>query len=172
MNEDEPVYEIPDPELIAQEWDELEAARRVGNTPVDLGLLEETPDPSSVSGEAYGLPSPEAQEELAEARETERQLAEQVETVRDEQSLRIANMAQDGVNHFLVNVEGQELCGSCGTTFPCSAWTGEIDPRNTAESAGLPVPDEDKARAIAELLGVDMDRARQLVLLSTPLNQI
>lgn len=138
--------------------------------PVDLGLLEESP--TAESGEPYDVPDPAVSAELAEAAEIEQRVAEQVATVRDEQSLAIANMGQNGVHHFLVNVEGAELCGSCGTPFPCEKWTGEIDPRNAAASAGQPVPDEDKARAVAELLGVDMDKARQIVLLSTPLDQL
>jgi hypothetical protein len=138
--------------------------------PLNLGLLEEVP--TVESGEAYALPDPAVLAELAEAEEIERKTAEQVATVRDEQSLRIANLAQDGVNHFLVNVEGQELCGSCGEPFPCSKWVGEIEPRNLAESSGQPVQDEDKVRAVAELLGVDIEKARQIVLASTPLDEL
>ena len=132
--------------------------------PVDLGLLEETPE--EAPSEAYELPDLEAIAEI------ERETAEQVATVRNEQSLRIANMAQDGVHHFLVNVEGAELCGSCGTPFPCEKWTGEIDPRNESESSGHLVADEDKARAVAELLSIPIEQARQVVLMSTPLDKI
>lgn len=135
--------------------------------PVDLGLLEDRP--STEGDDAYALPNPVMAAELVA--EIEQRTAEQVTTVRDEQSLRIANTGQGGVHHFLVNVEGQELCGSCGTPFPCEKWTGEIEPRNLAESAGQPVPDEDKARALAELLGVPVERAREIVLASTSLNE-
>lgn len=138
--------------------------------PVELGLLEDVPTAGAT--EAYDLPDPEVLAELAQAQEVERQVAEKVATVRDEQSLAIANMGRNGVHHFLVNVQGAELCGSCGTAFPCASWTEEIGPRNTAESSGQPVPDEDKARALAELLGVDLEHARQIVLLSTPLDEL
>lgn len=138
--------------------------------PVDLSLLEDVPE--QAGGEPYATPDPALMVELAEAAEIEERVAEQVATVRDEQSLKIANMARDGINHFLVNVEGQELCGSCGTPFPCEKWTGEIEPRNLAESSGHPVPDEDKAHAVAELLNVPLEQARQIVLMSTPLDEI
>lgn len=137
--------------------------------PVDLGLLEETPE--AAQAEPYDLPDPDALAELAAAREIEKQTAEQVETVRSEQALTIANMATDGMAHFLTNVEGREVCGSCGKPFPCPTWNGEIEPRNVADSSGQPVPDEDKARAIVELLGVSIEQARQMVLMSTSLDQ-
>lgn len=137
---------------------------------VQAQLLEEVP--SAESGDPYPLPDPDAGAELWRADEIEVEVAEQVATVRDEQSLNIANMARDGAAHFLINVEGQELCGSCGQPFPCSSWRGDIEPRNQAESSGQPVPDEDKARAVAELLSVSIEEARQIVLLSTPLDQI
>lgn len=138
--------------------------------PVDSGLLEETPEADAA--EPYELPDPAVMAELAEAQEIEQRTAQRVVTVRDEQSLNIANMAQDGAAHFLVNVEGQELCGSCGKPFPCPTWTGEIEPRNTAESSGQPVPDEDKAQSVAALLGISVERARQMVLMSTDLDKL
>ena len=158
MNEDEKAAER---DRIMDQMDVRDGSIEI---PVDLGLLEEVP--TAEGGEAYELPDLEAIAAL------EREVAEQVATERDEQSLRIANMGRDGATHFLVNVEGAEVCGSCGTPFPCASWTGEIEPRNTADSSGQPVPDEDKARALAELLGVDLERARQIVLSSTPLDQI
>lgn len=159
MNEDEKAAER---DRIMDEMDVRDGSIEI---PVDLSLLDEVP---SVEGaDAYDLPNPAAVAELREAEEIERQTAERVETVRDEQSLRIANMAQNGVAHFLVNVEGQELCGSCGEPFPCSTWNGEIEPRNLADSSGQPVANEDKARAVAELLNIDMDRAWRMVLAST-----
>lgn len=33
-----------------------------------------------------------------------------------------SNTDGSGVNHFLMNVDGRELCGGCGETFPCDAW--------------------------------------------------
>jgi hypothetical protein len=138
--------------------------------PVDSSLLDETPE--AVAGEAYELPDPAVMAELAEAQEAEQRTAQQVVTVRDEQSLNIANMAQDGAAHFLVNVEGREVCGACGKPFPCPTWTEEIEPRNTAESSGQPVPDEDKAQAVAALLGISMEQARQMVLMSTDLDKL
>jgi hypothetical protein len=169
VNENEPVQEIPDSELINKEFDRMEQDVRGGavELPVDLSLLKDVP--KHLRDEAYAVPDADA---MGAAAELEKQTAEQVATVRDEQSLRIANMGQDGVNHFLVNIEGQELCGSCGTAFPCGKWTSEIDPRNTAESSGRPVPNEDKAHMVAELLGVSLDRGRQIVLMSTPLDEL
>lgn len=169
MNENDPVQEIPDSELIAEEFDRMERDVRGGSVqiPVDSSLLEDVPN--HLAAEAYTPPDAEM---MAAVAEIEDATAEQVATVRNEQSLRIANMGQDGVHHFLVNVEGQELCGSCGTPFPCEKWTSEIDPRNEAESTGRPIPDEDKAQAVAQLLNVPIERARQIVLLSTPLDQI
>lgn len=145
-------------------WDGVPTRGAEVSIPVDLGLLEEVPE--SASAEAYPAPTPQ------EVADVERETAERIATVRDEQSLNIANMGTDGAAHFLVNVEGRELCGSCGTPFPCEKWSGEIEPRNTAESSGQPVADEDKARSVAELLGVSLERARQIVLLSTPLDQL
>lgn len=139
-------------------------------SPVVTGQWEEAP--SEVGTEPYPLPDlADAVEQAETAAQAERETAEQVITVRDQQSLTIANMATNGP-HFLVNVEGAELCGGCGKPFPCPTWTGEIEPRNLAESSGHPVPDEDKARAVAELLGVPVEQARQIVLMSTPLDQL
>lgn len=138
-----------------------------GNAPLDTGLLEEVP--SAEQGTPYELPD---LGELARIHEAEERVTQQVATVRDEQALNIANLAQDGAAHFLVNKEGQELCGSCGRPFPCPSWRDEIEPRNLAASSGQPVPDEDKAQSVAALLGVSMERARQIVLMSTPLDEI
>lgn len=140
------------------------------NSPVVTGQWDEAP--AEFGSEPYPVPDSTTLSEQAAAAEAEQQVAEQVVTVRDEQSLAIANMGQNGVAHFLVNAEGQELCGGCGQAFPCSKWMGEIEPRNLADSSGQPVPDEDKARAVAELLGVPIERARQVVLASTPLDEL
>lgn len=139
--------------------------------PVDLGLLEETA-PQAERAMQYDVPDPQAVAELAAAQEHEQKVADEIVTVRDEQSLHIANLATDNVSHFLIHQAGQELCGGCGEPFPCSKWVDEIGPRNLAQSSGQPVPDEDKARAVATLLGVSMDEARQIVLVSTPLDQV
>lgn len=138
--------------------------------PVDAALLEEVPE--AAAAEPVDAPTGEQLAEMAEAIEIQEAVAERVATVRDEQALRIANMGQDGVHHFLLNVEGRELCGSCGTPFPCAKWTDEIGPANEADSSGRPVADEDKARAVAELLGMPIEQARQVVLMSTPLDKI
>lgn len=134
--------------------------------PVYQELLDET------AGGPQSEPYPALTPEQEQAAQTEREVAEQVVTVRGEQALNIANMGQDGAPHFLVNVEGKEVCGSCGKPFPCPSWVDDIGPANEAASAGQAVPDEDKARAVAELLGVPIEQARQMVLLSTPLDKI
>lgn len=173
MNEDE-LYNRELEERGVQDANEEAVAVEVHSgaiaIPVNLGLLDETPE--AEAAEPYDVPDPAALAELAEAREIEAATAEQVATVRDEQSLNIANMAQDGGAHFLVNVEGAEVCGSCGRPFPCPQWTDEIEPRNQAASSGQPVPNEDKAAAVAELLGIPVEKARQMVLMSTPLDKI
>lgn len=139
-------------------------------TPVNQELLDETGfDPGTVP---YSVPDPVAMAELAAAIEMEQQVADQVATVRDEQSQAIANMGLDGAPHFLVNVEGQELCGFCGAPFPCGTWIEDVQARNLADSSGQPVPEEDRVRAVMELLQVDEARARQILLLSTPLDEI
>lgn len=137
---------------------------------LEASLLEEVP--TAESSAPYDVPDADALSELADAREVEEQVAQQIVTVRDEQALNVANLAQDGAAHFLVSQDGRELCGSCGRPFPCPSWLGEIEPRNLAASSGQPVPDEDKARVIAELLSIDIERARQMVLMSTPLDEI
>lgn len=138
---------------------------------VDGAKLEET-SPLAEQAAQYDVPDPEAVAEHEAAKKAEEATAEQVVTTRDEQSLNIANMATDNVPHFLVVSEGQEVCGGCGKAFPCDMWVGEIETRNVALSSGQPVPDEDKAAAVAELLGVPIEEARHIVLVSTPLNQL
>lgn len=130
----------------------------------DFGLLDA---PVAVEeNAAYEVP------DLKKIARAEEETREAMATVRDQASLNIANLATDGLHHFLANINGAELCGGCGDPFPCSTWTDDIEPRNQAWSSGGPVPGEDKARAIAELLGVDIEKARQIVLTSTPLDRL
>lgn len=149
----------------------LEWVRRGSpRTPVNPELLDAPGfDPGTVP---YAVPDPVAMAELSAAIEMERQVADQVATVRDEQSQKIANMGLDGAPHFLINKDGQELCGSCGAPFPCGTWIEDVQARNLADSSGQPVPEEDRVRAVMELLQVSEERARQILLLSTPLDEI
>lgn len=143
---------------------EVEHEAPAAGAPVDQRLLGDTDVAASV-GEPYALPQPGVEQ-------AERDVVEQVATVRDEQSLNIANAATDGRAHFLRHLDGRELCGACGEAFPCKAWREEIEMDNLTRSAGQPVPNEDKARAVAELLGVSVEQARQIVLSSTPLDEL
>lgn len=73
--------------------------------------------------------------------ELEARTAEQVATVRDEQSLKIANLGLDGAAaHFLVTRDDEEFCGGDGETWPCRAWTDEIQPAAVEASADTPAP--------------------------------
>ena len=139
--------------------EELEA--RLGSTfdTVNLGLLDTVPS-SVEDSEPYPTPDVEA---LAAV---EQEVADQVATVRDEQSLNIANMGQRGVAHFLLTKDGAELCGGCGQPFPCASWRGDIEPRNQADSNGASaeqVAVENVARSLAQLLNVEVEEARQMV---------
>lgn len=113
-------------------------------------------------GEQYPLPDLSA----PQVAELEARTAEQVATVRDEQSLAIANLGLDGAAaHFLVTRDGEELCGGDGETWPCRAWTEEIQPAAVQASADAPVAVSYSPAeiAMADELGITAAELRERV---------
>jgi hypothetical protein len=159
-------------ELARRDADNVSAATKFGGRrtaeasgqPVAHFLLGDT-DVAAAGDEPYALPQPAPEQVAVE-------VAAQVATVRDAMSENVANLGSDGGAHFLLNVQGQELCGGCGQAFPCATWRAEIEMNNLVSSSGQPVPDEDKVQALVQLLGVTEERARQIVLSSTPLDEL
>lgn len=113
-------------------------------------------------GEQYPLPELSA----PQVAELEARTAEQVATVRDEQSLKIANLGMDGAAaHFLVTRDGGEYCGGDGEAWPCRAWTEEIQPAAVQASADVPaaVTYSPAEIAMADELGITAAELRERV---------
>lgn len=113
-------------------------------------------------GQQYPLP------ELSgpQIAELEARTAEQVATVRDEQSLKIANLGLDGAAaHFLVTRDGGEYCGGDGEAWPCRVWTEEIQPAAVQASADVPaaVTYSPAEIAMADELGITAAELRERV---------
>lgn len=58
---------------------------------------------------------------------------QQVAAAREALAQPAGNVDIQGAPHFLRNVNGVELCGSCGTDFPCDAYRGMSEERQRAE---------------------------------------
>lgn len=120
-----------------------------------------------VASEPYPLPDLGQQPDVRKGSVVvEVQLPAPVATVRDVASQRIANLGTDNKAHFITNNEGREVCGSCGQAFPCATYRNEIVPRDTATSLGdvaASVEEQRKVENVATLLGISMERAREVV---------
>lgn len=123
---------------------------------------EQPEAPEVEASEPYPLPELTG----AQVAELEARTAEQVATVRDEQSLVIANLGLDGAAaHFLVTRDGEEFCGGDGETWPCRAWADEIQPAAVQASADVPaaVTYSPAEIAMADELGITAAELRERV---------
>jgi len=71
--------------------------------------------------------------------------------------------------HFILNVEGREVCGQDGMPWPCEWWTGEVNPTAEQHSAGTvqqeeePVASDEQVQGVANALGISFADAAALV---------
>lgn len=121
----------------------------------------ETPDEFAPSTEPYALPELRP----SEVAELEQVTAEQVVTVRDAQSLIIANLGNDNLPHHLVTADGVEQCGGCAQPWPCRTWVEQIHPQAVAASDTRPAeaPYTAAEVAMAEELGITAAEVREMV---------
>lgn len=71
--------------------------------------------------------------------------------------------------HFILNVEGHEVCGQDGQKWPCEWWTGEVNPTAELHSAGAvaedapDAPSLEQIQVVANALGITVAQAAELV---------
>ncbi len=71
--------------------------------------------------------------------------------------------------HFILNHEGHEVCGQDGQPWPCTWWTGEVNPTAEEHSAGTvveedpPAASDEQIQGVANALGISFADAAQLV---------
>lgn len=133
--------------------------------------LEVQPIEAEGNTKDYGTTEPYPLPDLRTPGKIEQETTLAVATVRDEQAQRIANMTADSRAHFLLNIDGNEVCGGCQQPFPCTAWRTEIDPRNAEASAGpdpVDVLHDAKVRNVMALLNVSREQAQRIVADSMP----
>lgn len=71
--------------------------------------------------------------------------------------------------HFILNVEGREVCGQDGMPWPCEWWTGEVNPTAEAHSAGAiaegvePEASPEQIQGVANVLGISVADAAALI---------